>query len=266
MTSALSRLLKANRERRAQAERTRAETARQEAMAASLEIPPVESAAVSLQDRETNEGSWHPALHVVDSIEVDDAEDQKAVGDEEDSENENEDTLVAFQGTAPSPTRYTNTGALENPFNAKSPPKRTRDACDFAEEPHTEPNKRQKVAKSAIRSRAQRRANGDWPHLRSSMTFAKLSRRGQSQTLSTWMSDMEDHLEHTQADAVPAAKVLDFFDRVDDHLNAESERMYNMTMAMSLILMLEMKEREASKETQRQFDELLRGVVLQTRE
>lgn len=76
MTSALSRLLKANRERRAQAERTRAETARQEAMAASLEIPPVESAAVSLQDRETNEGSWHPALHVVDSIEVDDAEDQ----------------------------------------------------------------------------------------------------------------------------------------------------------------------------------------------
>jgi hypothetical protein len=232
-------------------------------MAASLGIPP---AAMSLQDQETNEGYWHQPLHVVDSIEVDDAEDQKAVGDEEDSEDENEDPLVAFQGTAPSPTRYTNTVALENPFNATSPPKRTRDACDFAEEPHTEPNKRQRVAKSATRPRAQRRANGDWPHLRSSMTFANLSRREQSQTLSTWMSNMEDHLEHTQADAVPAAKVLDFLDRVDDHLNAESERMYNMTMALSLLLMHEMKEREASQNTQVEFDELLRGVLLQMKE
>jgi hypothetical protein len=37
-------------------------------------------------------------------------------------------------------------------------------------------------------------------------------------------------------------------------------------MAMSLLLMHEMKEREASKNTQVELDELLRGVLLQMRE
>lgn len=194
--------------------------------------------------------------------------------------------------------------ALENPFNAKSPPKRTRDACDLAEELHTEPSKRQRLTESAERSdsspvngnatvkdnsaaesganivvsarvaksaeiRALRRANGDWPYLRSSSTFANFSLLEQSQTLKTWMSDMEGYVEKIQAGAVPAAKVLDFFGHVNAHLNAVTETLDDIALTNQRLGMHQVKARERLRKAElerQEVDELLGRFALPSTE
>ncbi|KIW54306.1 hypothetical protein PV05_06672 [Exophiala xenobiotica] len=220
--------------------------------------------------------------------ELDDDDDEN----ENENESDNEDTLMALQTMIPAPTQHTDRVDLENPFNAKSPPKRTRDACDIAEERHTEPSKRQRLAESAKRSdgtdvngkvtangniaaelggnkvvsaefargseiRARRNANGDWPYLRKLSTFTKLSLSERSQTLRTWTSDTEDYIGNIQAGTVPVAKVLDFFDLVDVHLDAESQRMLEITLTIAQSLEHHVKTGETFEKLQLEKEELL---------
>ncbi|KAK5462671.1 hypothetical protein LTS15_002383 [Exophiala xenobiotica] len=122
--------------------------------------------------------------------------------------------------------------------------------------------------------RAQRSANGDWPSLRKSSTFAKFSLKEQFHTLVTWMLDMEDYIENIQAGAVPVAKFLGFFDLVNVHLYATTERMDDLALTLQQVLVREVKAkatlaRKASKKAElaeQEADELLERFALRSAE
>ncbi|EHY54860.1 hypothetical protein ABEF95_005737 [Exophiala dermatitidis] len=73
---------------------------------------------------------------------------------------------------------------------------------------------------------------GNWPHLRPTKVFYKYSLAKQSQTIKDWMAKSEEYMDYIQAGALPISKVTRFFRYVVIHLDAMTETLDDVALAV----------------------------------
>ncbi|EXJ91494.1 hypothetical protein A1O3_00042 [Capronia epimyces CBS 606.96] len=74
-------------------------------------------------------------------------------------------------------------------------------------------------------------SSGNWPPLRSTKTFSKLSLAEQSRSLKDWMANVDDYVSVIQAGAIPVWKMSRFFKHINKHLGAVAETLDNVALA-----------------------------------
>ncbi|KAL2412730.1 hypothetical protein ABEF95_004508 [Exophiala dermatitidis] len=76
---------------------------------------------------------------------------------------------------------------------------------------------------------------GNWPHLRPTKVFYKYSLAKQSQTIKDWMAKSEEYMDYIQAGALPISKVTRFFRYVVIHLDAMTETLDDVALAIERV-------------------------------
>ncbi|KAK5033315.1 hypothetical protein LTS07_003617 [Exophiala sideris] len=200
-----------------------------------------------------------------------------------------EQTLVRAHDSLAALAQVANDEGHDVAFKDVPMEKRPKDDADLPKNRSTGSSKRQKTlvygeqanltemlstqkttappSSTLARSRSTKAAlpKGDWPHLRSAKTFSGFSLVEQTQTLRDWMSDIEGYVESIQAGAIPAAKVLAFFQRVNFHLNSVTETLDDIALgnerltAHHAIVQEEMRKADLEK---REMGELLGRFTL----